>query len=168
MTNKISTNKHGFTIIEVVLVLAIAGLIFLMVFVALPSLQRGQRDTQRKNDMARISTALTNYQSNNGSLPKSTDFTTLGGTYSVATNGQFAKKYLGSKDEAKDPDGSEYDIVFESLASGTKSLSTMDHKVYIEIGGSCNGESAKGSSSTNKFAILYKLEGAGVSCTDNN
>lgn len=32
--------KKGFTIIEVVLVLAIAGLIFLMVFLALPALQR--------------------------------------------------------------------------------------------------------------------------------
>ncbi|MBP9489769.1 hypothetical protein KBE88_03345, partial [Candidatus Saccharibacteria bacterium] len=46
----------AFTIIEVVLVLAIAGLIFLMVFIALPALQRNQRDTQRKNDIARIVT----------------------------------------------------------------------------------------------------------------
>ena len=37
-------NKKGFTIIEVVLVLAIAGLIFLMVFIALPALQRSQRN----------------------------------------------------------------------------------------------------------------------------
>ena len=44
--------KKGFTIIEVVLVLAIAGLIFLMVFLALPALQRSQRDTQRKQDVA--------------------------------------------------------------------------------------------------------------------
>ena len=41
-----SENKKGFTIIEVVLVLAIAGLIFLMVFLALPALQRSQRDSQ--------------------------------------------------------------------------------------------------------------------------
>ncbi len=40
--------RGGFTIIEVVLVLAIAGLIFLMVFIALPALQRAQRDSQRK------------------------------------------------------------------------------------------------------------------------
>jgi prepilin-type N-terminal cleavage/methylation domain-containing protein len=39
-------NKKGFTIIEVVLVLAIAALIFLMVFSALPALQRNQRDTR--------------------------------------------------------------------------------------------------------------------------
>ena len=60
----------GFTIIEVVLVLAIAGLIFLMVFIALPALQKSQRDTQRKNDLSRIMVQMTNYSSNNrGSIP---------------------------------------------------------------------------------------------------
>lgn len=41
-------NQSGFTIIEVVLVLAIAGLIFLIVFIALPQLQASRRDQQRK------------------------------------------------------------------------------------------------------------------------
>lgn len=59
-------SKQGFTIIEVVLVLAIAGLIFLMVFIALPALQRSQRNTQRRNDYSMLSTAVTNYASNNG------------------------------------------------------------------------------------------------------
>ena len=63
--------KPAFTIIEVVLVLAIAGLIFLMVFIALPALQRNQRDTQRKNDIDRFLTAVQNYQSNNkGVVPE--------------------------------------------------------------------------------------------------
>ena len=52
------------------LVLAIAGLIFIMVFVALPALQRGQRDTRRKNDVARLAAAIVNFQSNGGSLAK--------------------------------------------------------------------------------------------------
>lgn len=56
---------EGFTIIEVVLVLAIAGLIFLMVFLALPALQRSQRDAQRKRDIAVIRAAVENYRSNN-------------------------------------------------------------------------------------------------------
>lgn len=60
----------GFTIIEVVLVLAIAGLIFLMVFVALPALQSGQRDTARKQDVGNFGTAINNYSSaNRGKLP---------------------------------------------------------------------------------------------------
>ena len=62
--------KQGFTIIEVVLVLAIAGLIFLMVFLALPALQRSQRNTQRRDDYAILSTYVTNYMTNhNGKLP---------------------------------------------------------------------------------------------------
>ena len=47
------------------LVLAIAGLIFLMVFLALPALQRSQRDMQRKNDVVIIRAALENYKSSN-------------------------------------------------------------------------------------------------------
>jgi len=63
-------NTKGFTIIEVVLVLAIAGLIFLMVFIALPALQSGQRDTSRKNDVGAVATAVSNYTANNrGDFP---------------------------------------------------------------------------------------------------
>ena len=58
-------NFKGFTIIEVVLVLAIAGLIFLMVFLALPALQRSQRDTRRKQDVAMVVTTLHNWKANN-------------------------------------------------------------------------------------------------------
>ena len=56
---------RGFTIIEVVLVLAIAGLIFLMIFLALPALQRSQRDTQRKNDARNLLAAIIEFQSHN-------------------------------------------------------------------------------------------------------
>lgn len=70
------TNKNGFTIIEVVLVLAIAALIFLMIFVALPALQRGQANNARKNDAATIAAAINTYRTNkNGQLPA--NFTAL-------------------------------------------------------------------------------------------
>jgi prepilin-type N-terminal cleavage/methylation domain-containing protein len=68
--NKHYKTKPGFTIIEVVLVLAIAGLIFLMVFLALPALQRSQRDTARKNDVGIIVSAISAYAGNNrGAIP---------------------------------------------------------------------------------------------------
>ncbi|MNQ69846.1 hypothetical protein D3C85_844630 [compost metagenome] len=63
-------SEKGFTIIEVVLVLAIAGLIFLMVFIALPALQRNQRDTARKNDVSTIASGVSAYTGNNrGDFP---------------------------------------------------------------------------------------------------
>lgn len=45
---------EGFTIIEVLIVLAIAGLIMLIVFLAVPALQRNSRNTQRTNDASLI------------------------------------------------------------------------------------------------------------------
>ena len=61
---------EGFTIIEVVLVLAIAGLIFLMVFLGLPALQRSQRNTARKQDYSTIASAIQTYKANNkGEFP---------------------------------------------------------------------------------------------------
>ena len=56
MLQKYKTKREeGFTIIEVLIVLAIAGLILLIVFLAIPALQRNSRNTQRKNDSAGVS-----------------------------------------------------------------------------------------------------------------
>ncbi|NCO10786.1 type II secretion system protein [Candidatus Saccharibacteria bacterium] len=64
--------QKGFSIIEVVLVLAIAGLIFLMVFIALPALQRGQRDSARQSEVGAVVGAIGTYASmNNGRTPSS-------------------------------------------------------------------------------------------------
>ena len=53
--------NHGFTIIEVALVLAIAGLIFLVVFLALPALQNSQKDTARRQDVGMVVRAINSY-----------------------------------------------------------------------------------------------------------
>lgn len=69
-----ASKQKGFTIIEVVLVLAIAALIFLMVFIALPALQRNQRDQARKQDVTNISGAVNSYTGNNrGDFPTSAE-----------------------------------------------------------------------------------------------
>jgi prepilin-type N-terminal cleavage/methylation domain-containing protein len=62
--NAQQTKQKGFTIIEVVLVLAIAGLIFLMVFIALPALQRSQRDAARKTEAGTVVSAIGTFQGN--------------------------------------------------------------------------------------------------------
>ena len=63
-------DQSGFTIIEVLIVLAIAGLILLVVFLAVPALQRNAHNTTKKSDVASVLGAMTEYVSNNGgSLP---------------------------------------------------------------------------------------------------
>ena len=130
-------NKKGFTIIEVVLVLAIAGLIFLMVFRALPALQRSQRNTRRRQDMARILSAVNDYQANNngrsparlanvggdgntGVTDVDTDFVTryVDETCEVIgadPNGSGTVtlvNYSCAGDQFKDPDGSNYNMIY--------------------------------------------------------
>jgi prepilin-type N-terminal cleavage/methylation domain-containing protein len=61
-----SKRDEGFTIIEVLIVLAIAALILVIVFLAVPALQRSSRNTQRKNDAANTLSAFSDYVSNNG------------------------------------------------------------------------------------------------------
>jgi prepilin-type N-terminal cleavage/methylation domain-containing protein len=70
---RLSKNRqqHGFTIIEVMIVLAIAGLILLIVFLAVPALQRNARNTQRRNDAGQISAAIATYEANTNSAPQS-------------------------------------------------------------------------------------------------
>lgn len=150
--------EKGFTIIEVVLVLAIAGLIFLMVFIALPALQRNQRDTQRKNDLSRAQTAVNNYQSNNrNNLP---------GTDSAAWN-SFATSYLKSGgDTFEDPARGAYTFQVSNAASDTLTFANDTAPIYVSLNHTCDGESIE-SAGSRKVALRIKLEGGGVACVNN-
>lgn len=150
------SKQKGFTIIEVVLVLAIAGLIFLMVFIALPALQRNQRDTQRKNDLSRAQTAINNYQSNNrNALPS--DWAT------------FATQYLrAGNDTFTDPSGENY--VFDDLSVGQTvpaNFSDAQNRIYYTTAATCGNDGAVSSAGARKVALRMKLEGGGVACVNN-
>ncbi len=54
----IPSRAAGFTIIEVMIVLAIASMILLIVFLAVPALQRNARNTGRKRDAAQLISAV--------------------------------------------------------------------------------------------------------------
>jgi len=61
--------SHGFTIIEILIVLAIAGLILAIVFLVVPTVQRSARNHTRKAAVDYTAAALTEYQSENGHYP---------------------------------------------------------------------------------------------------
>lgn len=169
-------SKKGFTIIEVVLVLAIAGLIFLMVFVALPALQRSQRDTQRRDDMARFLSQVNQYQANNaGRVP----VTVSGNSASFDTS--FIGSYLeAGGDTFADPStGQTYsiqDVTICTTADCTGnadvgSVGTTDAtergRIHVYVNAKCNGENPEYINGDRKIAIRIKLEGAGIYCGNN-
>ncbi|MBR1939342.1 type II secretion system protein [Candidatus Saccharibacteria bacterium] len=180
--------RKGFTIIEVVLVLAIAGLIFLMVFIALPALQRGQRNTQRKNDLSRILTAFDNYRANNSNkhpFPPGQEDTWL------TSMEQFTKRYIdencGSFSKApgdntlfvpdscgaqfSDPDGEPYrwDVRADNWWNDSDGDGYTDIWIPVSedtVGSACDGtwcvaNSIKSGSITHYISVFDQAE-----CTD--
>jgi len=140
MSNIKKRSEGGFTIIEVLIVLAIAGLIMLIVFLAVPALQRNSRNTQRKNDVANLLGAVNEFTNNNGGvLPAvATDFTdnTKLGYYSAST-----------------------DITY--VTSG--GAGTATDKVYIVKGYKCsNATSTPVAGTSRQFAAWYYVETSGT------
>jgi len=184
MTNK---NKKGFTIIEVVLVLAIAGLIFLMVFIALPALQRSQRNTQREDDLARIITAVNQYQANNnGKVPFGRDGGEIGNfvkRYVDSTCSYASSAFTCSSNEFRDPQGNNYNMVDMGLANKTgegaltfgdggadvSSAIAKEGTFYGYAYASCGdeGKIIKGTGNRD-VAVFMKLEGGAIACNDNH
>lgn len=147
----------GFTIIEVVLVLAIAGLILLMALIVWPTLQRSQRDTQRRDDVVRFVAQVNSYATNNkGSIPK-TD---------TASINYFLDSYMKRNEgEFKDPQtGNNY-----TVATGVaQQASATTEKMIYATSARCDGETIVAKTgSPRSFAIKIQLEGSGAFCKDN-
>ena len=77
--------------------LAIAGLVFVMVFIALPALQQSQRNQQRRRDVAMIKSKFEEWKKHNRKAVTDS-FTSRDEVNGFCT---FYKKYLG--EEFKDP-----------------------------------------------------------------
>ena len=184
-------SKSGFTIIEVVLVLAIGGLIFLMVFIALPALQQSQRNTQRREDMSRVMTAIVAYQKNNhGKIPLSTTgkydtnfvnrYLDSNCEYAGKDNGSNAAhgayKYNNCSEAFTDPDGEAYMIAHLQTRNdhGDRDISGWIRKHYIYIAPQTKCVNNNGNyrlltnGGKNNFSLYYLLEGGAIYCADNS
>lgn len=138
--------EKGFTIIEVVLVLAIAGLIFLMVFIALPALQRNQRDTARKSDVASVVSGVVAYTGNNrGSFPTTDLLASYVKDVSDNTTSVSVNKTAGA-------------------ATYTPTL-LVDGQIVVTQGSVCSTSSADSqvllAGTTRQFTVVTKLESGG-------
>jgi prepilin-type N-terminal cleavage/methylation domain-containing protein len=140
---KSEKSNQGFTIIEVMIVLAIAGLILLIVFLAVPALQRSSRNTQRKTDVGRIGSAATTIVSNaNGSMAALT-------RAAVVTE-------VGSNLSYYDFSVTGNLLVNVEVAGGTQGAVTSKDIVDVEGNAKCTGSSAV--YAQRQVAVLYAVE----------
>lgn len=137
-------NDSGFTIIEVLIVLAIAGLILIIVFLAVPALQRNSRNTRYKTEARRLLSSSSE-QINNNNLGSP--------AVSVSTTANSdAAKILAL---ANTKDITAFNIEAYSASSPTASLTTATLRLVSK----CNG-SAPQSGAGRQLALFFSIEDA--------
>ena len=131
---QLKKRTEGFTIIEVLIVLAIAGLIMLIVFLAVPALQRNSRNNARNSEAARVSAAATDCLANRNGVVASCTTAVL--TASAGTLQQLATITVG----------------------GTPAYSQTN--AYVAYGRECSaaGDVSNVSTNARKFTVTYQLE----------
>lgn len=154
MQKKINTNQSGFTIVETLIVLAIVGAIMLVVFLAVPALQRNSRNTQIRNDAASVLSTVNEFATNNnGNLPETvtadvntgavTATSTVAG--SVPANGRVRAGTTVSR------------VATHNAASTTN--------ITVRLLTICTGNTATVSTNNRAFAATFTVETGGSPAT---
>lgn len=112
MLNKLKTQREGFTIIEVIIVLVIGAVIMLAVFLVVPQLQRSQRNTRRQADARKLLSAAEQFAANNnGYYPTQSPVPSgISNSCSGTLNAQSCKSIIDISGEVKTPSNTEYTI----------------------------------------------------------
>ena len=151
--NRNKSKQSGFTIIEVMIVLAIAGLIMLIIFLAVPALQRNSRNTQIKNDAGNVAGGISTFQSNNnGTMP-----TSVTGTGSVVIT-------AGTATDSIKVNGSTA-VTSVTTAPGSPLTAPTLGTVKVYLGFRCDN-----TASARAAAVVYATETSGSSqaqCIDS-
>lgn len=164
MLKKLQKRDEGFTIIEVLIVLAIAGLILAVVLIAVPNLQRNQRNAARKDEVSRILTAASNYVANNNGTTLTNGDTTAGAA--IISDAGTLQQYKGIA-------ASNAGVITASslvIVSGAQAVpATPVDGIVLDSGAVCStttvGATTTTGSNTRSLVIQYALEKAGGSFT---
>ena len=153
MSNLLKREK-GFTLIEIVLVLAIAGLLLLIVFLAVSGAQKARRDSQRKSDLSRLEAQVESYASNTAGQYPSTLTGADWGSAGTYTPSNFTDPLTGLNSLA----GTGY-------TTGAVPGTTAGNIAYeINAGVACDTTTPL---TPRTFAVRMRLE-QGIACIDNH
>ena len=149
ITESLMAKSRGFTIVEVLIVLAIAGVIMLVVFLAVPTLQRNSRNTQRRADVSHLGGVLNEWVGNHQgtALTKVNDSTVAAGP--DLTNETFAQITRPANNTA----------VTTSANPWTAPVGAALDTFYVYSNATCtNSTTPAYSTSAKAFAIIYYSE----------
>jgi prepilin-type N-terminal cleavage/methylation domain-containing protein len=157
MYKKLQQRKQGgFTIIEVLIVLAIAGLIMVVVFLAVPALQRSSRNNALSTSVNNVFTGVNNFvANNNGTLPAAS------AAAAPASGVVTIQGVAGSNTETVKVDSS---IATVQVDAGATPITTASAVGTVQIitgsRAKCNATASgiSGTGSNRSIAVLYVAE----------
>ncbi len=183
MHTKLKKINEGFTIVETLIVLAIAALIITIVLIAVPDLQRSARNSGILHDAQNIAAAVQTYESNNqGSIPNEKPTSEHGPTITIgATATATATAQVQGSDVVNITNFVPASVTWASSSSSSSSSSTSTSTsinvgtIIVVEGANCNGSNpgpATGQSLTptansRGVAVYYPIEnssGGNVGC----
>jgi len=170
-----NNSQSGFTLIEVLIVLAIAALVLLIVFLAVPAARRVERDNTRKAFVSFAAAQLDEYYQNN-----SREF-----PYYAPDMCEYFTNYL--KDQGVTSCAATFNVSKQCvLVNGYRIKGCFHHidsdhdyvgpydEVSIQLGHNCNSVaggdpivSAGGVHIERHYAVWTRLEGGSILCVDN-
>jgi prepilin-type N-terminal cleavage/methylation domain-containing protein len=148
----IKKRNEGFTIVEVMIVLAIAGLILLIVFLAVPALQRNSRNTSIKNDAQNVLGGVAEFQNaNNGEAPTA-----------VAGTGTVSYTKTGKNTTTANVAGT----TVVSTINAAPAAAPPNGTIQVRLGFTCGN-----TANSRAVAVYYSIETTGTptvqQCTDS-
>lgn len=170
MKKLFNKSQQGFTLIEVVLVLAIGGLIFLLAFLAFQQVASNRRDAQRKSDAGRVVAELQNQFTNTKSYPTvSLANSDICGAPVNILDGfiTFTNQYLCKNSEFKSPSGTNYTVAAgdntDPLAKDqVRYSSTRNILGGVAANTNCDGTAM----ASGGYKVEIGLEKGGLICRD--
>jgi len=168
MLNRLKQYKKqdGFTIIEVLIVLAIAGLIMVVVFLAVPNLQRSQKNNAISSDANSVFTAIGNLVADDNGVTTGLKLAGGNGTPIVVSYAS------GSSNTENVTVGG--NIVAPTTTVPTATTAPGTFYVTSGSGAVCNATKSglTTGGTTRSYALLYTTDNGGgksiVKCLDNN
>jgi prepilin-type N-terminal cleavage/methylation domain-containing protein len=176
MYTKLKKVNEGFTIVETLIVLAIAALIITIILIAVPDLQRSGRNSNILHDAQNVSSGIQTFEGNNQGLIPSTVAGSAGSslvTVSGGTNTSDATAHVQASTTVWQDStyvagtgGTTTSVVYSGTTAG-KNGTIAPGYVYVALGESCGSfaSGTPGSYSLNasvprSVAILYPIEGS--------
>jgi len=148
MNSKLKKQTEGFTIIEVLIVLAIAGLIMIIVFLAVPALQRNQRNQTYRTEANNAANAYQEVSANKGGNALTpSDSTTANSDAAKVLNAANLKNVTR--------------VDIQAFAAGNVDPTLTN--IFIITGAKCADQNdptnmTKTSGSTRQIAVYYEVE----------